>query len=63
MKTFTVIQAGSLMEIKADEAEYHAGGAFLMRELELVFAGPSAYTTLIDNDAVVGKEKTDAEEV
>lgn len=59
MKTFTVIQAGSLTEIEADEAKYHPGGAFLIREFQLVFAGPSAYTTLIDNDAVVGKEKLD----
>lgn len=52
MKKFTVHQASVTFKIEADEAEYHSGGAFLLKSGSLVFAGPSAYTTLIDDDAI-----------
>jgi uncharacterized protein (DUF2345 family) len=57
MKTFTVIQTGgNTVEIEADEAEYHAGGAFLVKDGQLVFAGPPGFTTLIENGAVKNRE-------
>jgi len=53
MKTFTAIQAGEVMVLEADRAEFHPSGAFLLKDDVLVFAGPSGFTTLIDNDAKV----------
>ena len=50
MKLFRVIQAGNDFVVKADEMEYGSGGAFLLRSNKLVFAGPSAFTTLIIED-------------
>ena len=56
-KTFTVIQAGSVFQVEADKPEFYPDRVYLMREDVVVFAGPSAFTTLIDNDAL--KEKPD----
>lgn len=63
MKTFTVIQAGNrTIEMEADEPgvstwKIDIGHVVLLLKGKVVFSGPAAYTTVIDNDAV--KEKLD----
>jgi hypothetical protein len=52
MKTFTVIQAGNVFQVEAEKVEVYPDKVFLVREDETVFMGPSAFTTVFNNDAM-----------
>jgi hypothetical protein len=50
MKVFTVISGRNVFEIEAKEAAVRSDGLLsLWIDEKLIFAGPSTYTTLIDN--------------
>jgi hypothetical protein len=50
---FVVIQAGNVFTIEANKLECHPDRVYLLIGNRVVFAGPSAFTTVIDNHNII----------